>query len=116
MERVIRHLLAGGVCSSANIFPRLGVELFAAAERGDLPRIRALHSLVMRVSNELYRDCQHPSAIIKAVKCAVACLGLCEDFMAEPFQNFGEPERRRIQSALKAVEPEVATALGTAKR
>jgi len=104
----------GGVCASANIFPRLYVELHAAAERGDLPRARALHSVTMRVAEAVYRVGQHPSAIIKSVKCALSCLGLCDDFMAEPFHRFGEPERRRIQSALKAVEPEVATALGTA--
>jgi 4-hydroxy-tetrahydrodipicolinate synthase len=104
----------GGVCASANIFPRLYVELYAAAQRGDLPRARALHSMTMRVAEEVYRTGQHPSAIIKSVKCALSCLGLCDDFMAEPFQRFREPERRRIQSALKAVEPCVAEALGTA--
>ena len=101
----------GGVCASANIFPRLYVELYAAAERGDLPRTRALHSMTMSVAEEIYGMGQHPSAVIKAVKCALACLGLCDDFMAEPFQRFGEPERRRIQSALKAIEPAVAAAL-----
>ena len=104
----------GGICASGNIFPRLYVELYAAAERGDLPRTRALHSMAMRVAEELYRSAQHTSAIIKAVKCALSCLGLCDDFMAEPFQRCGEPERRRIQSALKAIEPAVAEALKTA--
>ena len=101
----------GGVCASANLFPRLYVELYEAAHRGALLRTRELHSLTMRVASELYRGCQHPTAVIKTVKCALSCLGLCEDFMAEPFQRFGEPERRRIQSALKAVEPGVAEAL-----
>ena len=105
----------GGVCAGANIFPRLYVELYAAAERGDLPRTRELHSMTLRVAEEIYRVGQHPSAVIKAVKCALACLGLCEDFMAEPFQRFGEPERRRIQSALKAVEPDVAAVLKRAE-
>ena len=101
----------GGVCAGANIFPRLYVELYAAAERGDLPRVRALHSMAMRVAEEVYRVGQHPSAVIKGVKCALSCLGLCDDFMAEPFHRFRDPERKRIQSALKAVEAEVAAAL-----
>jgi len=104
----------GGVCASANIFPRLYVELYAAAQRGDLPRVRALHTVTMRVAEEVYRVGQHPSAVIKGVKCALSCLGLCDDFMAEPFHRFGEPERRRIQAALKVVQPCVATALGAA--
>jgi len=98
----------GGVCASANIFPRLYVELYEAAQRGDLPRTRELHSMTMSVASEIYRGCLHPSAVIKAVKCALSCLGLCDDFMAEPFQRFGEKERRHIQSTLKAVEPVVA--------
>jgi len=104
----------GGVCAGANIFPRLYVELYAAAERGDLSRVRALHSMAMRVAEEVYRVGQHPSAVIKGVKCALSCLGLCDDFMAEPFHRFRDPERKRIQSALKVVEPAVAAALGTA--
>jgi dihydrodipicolinate synthase/N-acetylneuraminate lyase len=104
----------GGVCAGANIFPRLYVELYAAAERGDLSRVRALHSMAMRVAEEIYRVGQHPSAVIKGVKCALSCLELCDDFMAEPFHRFRDPERKRIKSALKAVEPAVATVLKAA--
>jgi 4-hydroxy-tetrahydrodipicolinate synthase len=106
----------GGVCAGANIFPRLYVELHAAAERGDVPRTRTLHSTAMRVAEEIYRMGPHPSAVIKGIKCALCCLGLCDDFMAEPFQRCGEPERRKIQAALKAVEPCVAMALGVANK
>ena len=67
--------------------------------------------MAMRVAEEVYRVGQHPSAVIKGVKCALSCLGLCDDFMAEPFHRFRDAERKRIQSALKAVEPEVAAAL-----
>lgn len=103
----------GGVCAGANVFPRLYVELYAAAQRGDLPRTRALHSTAMRVAEEIYRVGQHSSAVIKGVKCALSCFGLCDDFMAAPLHRFGEPERRRIELALKAVEPCIAEALGT---
>jgi 4-hydroxy-tetrahydrodipicolinate synthase len=102
----------GGVCGGANIFPGLYVELCAAAQCGDLPRVRALHSLVMQVSECLYRVGQHPSAVIKGIKCALSCLGLCDDFMAEPFHRFREPERRQIQAALDELRPAIAAALG----
>jgi 4-hydroxy-tetrahydrodipicolinate synthase len=102
----------GGVCGGANIFPRLYVELLAAAQRGELPRVRALHSLVMRVSEGLYRVGKHPSAVIKGIKCALSCLGLCDDFMAEPFHRFREPERRQIQAALDELRPAIVAAIG----
>lgn len=102
----------GGVCGGANIFPGLYVALHAAAQRGDLPRVRTLHSLVMRVSDGLYRVGKHPSAVIKGIKCALSCLGLCDDFMAEPFHRFRAPERRLVQQALDELRPAIAAALG----
>jgi 4-hydroxy-tetrahydrodipicolinate synthase len=58
----------------------------------------------MRVSERIYRIGRHPSTIIKGMKCALACLGVCDDFMAEPFSRFRQPERERIQSALRELE------------
>ena len=68
----------------------------------------------MRVSEEIYRVGQHPSAVIKGIKCALACLGLCDDFMAEPFHRFREPEGRRIHAAVEALSEQIA-ALGVAE-
>lgn len=90
----------GGVNGGANLFPKLYVKLFEAAKSGDLERVRELHSVVMRVSEGLYRIGQHSSAIIKGIKCALALSGLCDDFMAEPFTRFREPERTRVQQIL----------------
>lgn len=105
----------GGVPGGGNIFPRAYVELCAAAEKGDLARSRELHGLVLRVSEGLYRVGQHPSAVVKGVKCALSCLGLCDDFMAEPFHLFREPERKRIQAAVEDLV-RAAAALGVAEK
>jgi 4-hydroxy-tetrahydrodipicolinate synthase len=40
------------------------------------------------------------SAFVKGLKCALACLGICEDFVAEPFQRFRPAERERIDRHL----------------
>jgi 4-hydroxy-tetrahydrodipicolinate synthase len=93
----------GGVPGGANIFPRLYVALFDAARQGDLPRTRDLQQRVQQVVDSLYRVGKHPSTTVKGIKCAVSCLGLCSDFMAEPFHRFREPERRRIEGALEAL-------------
>jgi 4-hydroxy-tetrahydrodipicolinate synthase len=91
----------GGVNGGANIFPRLYVELHTAAERGDLKRVRELHSLVMQVSARIYTVGQHTSSVIKGIKCAVSCLGLAGDFMAEPFHRFRGSERKVIETAVR---------------
>jgi 4-hydroxy-tetrahydrodipicolinate synthase len=90
----------GGVNGGANIFPRLYVELHAAAKGGDLKRVRELHSLVMQVSERIYTVGLHTSSVIKGIKCAVSCLGLAGDFMAEPFHRFRDTERKIIETAM----------------
>jgi dihydrodipicolinate synthase/N-acetylneuraminate lyase len=94
----------GGVNGGANIFPRLYVRAYEAAVAGDLAGAREGHGRIMRVSERIYRIGKHPSTIIKGMKCALACLGVCDDFMAEPFSRFRAPERERIQAALHELE------------
>lgn len=103
----------GGVNGGANVFPRLYVTLFEAARAGDLARIRELHEMVMRVTEGLYRIGRHGSAIIKGIKGALALSGVCDDFMAEPFQRFHEPERTRVRQFLDVFNP-IAQSLCTA--
>jgi 4-hydroxy-tetrahydrodipicolinate synthase len=107
-ELLAPSLLAGGhggVPGGANVFPRLYVALFEAVRTGNLSRACDLQERVRAVAEKLYRVGQHPSATIKGIKCAVACLGLASDFMAEPFHRFREPERRRIREALEELRP-----------
>jgi 4-hydroxy-tetrahydrodipicolinate synthase len=107
-ELLVPSILAGGkggVPGGANVFPRLYVALFEAARAGDLARACALQSRVTGVAEKLYHVGKHPSATIKGIKCALSCLGLASDFMAEPFHRFREPERRRIEEALEELRP-----------
>jgi 4-hydroxy-tetrahydrodipicolinate synthase len=101
----------GGVSGGANVFPKLYVELCAAARVGDLPRARALHGIVMQVAERLYHVGHHASAVIKGIKCALSCLRVCDDFMAEPFHRFREPERKQIEHAVTELKEQVARAL-----
>ena len=97
----------GGVPGGANVFPKLYVQLCAAAGNGDAARSRELHAQVMRISSSLYQIGRHPSAIIKGIKCALACLGVCDDFMAEPFHRFRSEERARVQHCLPELTAQV---------
>lgn len=110
-EHLMDAVLAGGhggVSGGANIFPSLYVSLFRACVTGDATRAQALHAQVLRVGAALYRVGQHPSAIIKGIKCALACLGVCDDFMAEPFHRFRAGERALVAQRLAELQAEVA--------
>lgn len=103
----------GGVSGGANVFPGLYVELCAAARRGDLERTRDLHQCVMQVSERLYHVGHHASAVIKGIKCALFCRGICGDFMAEPFHRFREPERKQIQLAVADLDKAIDRVLAS---
>jgi dihydrodipicolinate synthase/N-acetylneuraminate lyase len=95
----------GGVKGGVNIFPKLCVKLYEAAESADMARVRDLHALMMRVSEKLYRIGEHSSAGSRGIMGALAVSGICEYFMAEPFQSFREPERERIRHILAEPNP-----------
>ncbi|HEX3725722.1 MAG TPA: dihydrodipicolinate synthase family protein, partial [Pirellulales bacterium] len=90
----------GGVCGGANLFPRLYVDLYESAARADLDRMAQLHARVMSLGGTIYSVGKHRSAFIKGLKCGLSCLGICDDFMAEPFQRFAPAERAKVQSYL----------------
>lgn len=104
-EQLLAHSLArgghGGVCGGANVAPALLVDWYAALVEGDAARAARLETRV-RALGEIYRIGRHPSSVIKGIKCALSLLGICDDFMAEPFRRFRPPERDRVRSALLA--------------
>lgn len=95
----------GGVCGGANVFPRWFVQCYRATCAGDertvaemLERIRAFQSV--------YAVGKYASRYIKATKCALSLLGICDDFLAEPFNHFLPPERARVRELLRAFVPD----------
>lgn len=98
----------GGVNGGANLFPRLYTALFEAVRSGDHERAARLHERMLRVGSALYRIGSHSSAIIKGLKCALSCLGICDDFMAEPARRFRELERQKVAAAVERLRAELA--------
>ena len=99
----------GGVCGGANLAPRMFVKLYEAAAAGDLPRMRELHARAMRLAETIYAVGEFRSSFIKGVKCALSCMGICDDAMAEPFQRFDQPEREQIDRFIwqLGIKPEI---------
>lgn len=90
----------GGIAGGANLFPQLFVDLYEAAVAGDIATVCKLQERVMSVSDALYGVGRHMSSFIKGVKCSLALMGICSDFMAEPFTHFREDERDVIRRRL----------------
>ena len=101
-EMVVRGA-HGGVCGGANLYPRLYVDLFEAAARGDVERVRTLQSIVITISNGVYSAGEHESSYLRGLKCASSMLGFGNGLMAEPYFALREEEREGIRAALESV-------------
>ena len=91
----------GSVCGGANLVPRLYVDLYDAACARDLPTVETLHKRVMRISASIYSVGRYESSYLKGLKCALSFMGICSDFLAEPFHRFRSAEREVIHRHLK---------------
>jgi len=93
----------GGVCGGANLFPELYVRLYEAATNGRDSEAEALHELVVRVSEAVYRVGPVESSYLRGLKSALSFLKLINDVLAEPFQPLNESERAELQARFRPV-------------
>ncbi len=76
----------GGVCGGANVFPRLFVDVYEAAQQGNHARVADLQKSLVKLS-ELYRVRGNSAlGVIRGIKFALDVLGICSGRMAEPAQ------------------------------
>lgn len=92
----------GGVAGGANVFPRLFVECYKAAAANDEPRVTEL-SRIINDLQRIYDVGKYASRYIKATKCCLSLLDVCDDFLAEPFHRFHPPDQERIRVILDSV-------------
>jgi len=95
---------SGGVCGGANMFPDLYVRLYNAAKTGDLKIIRALHEKVIEISTTVYSVGKHGSSFLKGVKAALNLMGICSDFVSEPFHRFKAPEKETVRKLINSLD------------
>jgi len=93
----------GGVNGGANVFPRLFVDAYRAARSGDAAALAPLLATI-DAFQEVYDIGKYASRHIKATKSALSILGICSDFMAEPFHRFKAPERARVGAILEKLQ------------
>ncbi len=91
----------GGVNGGANMFPKLYVNLYNAAVNKNFDQVFQLQQKVMQIATTIYGVGQYNSSFLKGVKCVLSLLGICNDFLAEPFHKYNPPEREKIKHFLK---------------
>jgi len=92
----------GAMCGGTNFYPQLYVDLYREAVAGNLEAVNRLQRRVMQISTTVYHVSSADSSYLRGVKCAMSLLGICSDFMAEPFQAFDAAEREQVRRHLIA--------------
>jgi len=104
MAEVVLMGAHGGVNGGANMFPKLYVDLYNAAVATDMEKVKKLHAKVMQISSTIYTVGSYGSSYLKGVKTGLSVLGICNDFLAAPFNKFDEQHRERIHSAIEKLD------------
>ena len=86
----------GGINGGSNLFPRLYVDLYEAAARGDLPAVHGLNDRVKEIARRLYTP-----TYLQGVKCAAAELGLCRNILAPPGAPLAGMEAEAVRQAVR---------------
>ena len=89
-------VLGGG----GNLIPELYVELYEKSIEGDFKKMGILHERIMQISTTIYSVGKYKSSYLKGLKCSLALMRICDDFMAEPFHRFRVSERNVIRQYL----------------
>jgi len=101
MAEVVLMGAHGGVNGGANMFPKLYVDLYKAAASQNMAEVKRLQAIVMQISATIYSVGSFGSSYLKGVKCGLSVLGICNDFLASPFNKFDEDHRNRIRLAIE---------------
>jgi 4-hydroxy-tetrahydrodipicolinate synthase len=96
----------GGVNGGANMFPKLYVDVYKAAAEKDFDRLLPLYKKVQQITDTIYQVGKFGSSLLKGIKCSLSIMGICDDFMAEPFHRFRSEERNIIRENLKKLNIE----------
>lgn len=104
MASVVLMGAHGGVAGGANLYPELFVDLYNAAADKNMDRVAVLQEKMMAVGVELYGIGRFGSSYIKGIKSALALKGICNSYLAAPFNMFQTPEQDKVKKALEKLD------------
>jgi 2-dehydro-3-deoxy-D-pentonate aldolase len=94
----------GGVNGGGNVFPALFSGTWQAIRDNNEAAIAAGMAQIA-AWQPAYDVGKYASRHVKTTKCGASLLGICDDFMAEPFHRYRSPEREKVAAILKTINP-----------
>ncbi len=89
----------GGVAGGANLCPKWFVDLYRAV-REQNTTWDELQQKIERLQ-AIYSIGKYASRFIKGTKCGLSLMGVCDDFLADPFHRFRPDDRARVSAILR---------------
>lgn len=87
----------GGITGGAMINPKPFVELYKIIKSTkNLEEVEHWHNQILEIGTHFYGIGRYGSSMMKGIKSALSCMGICEDALAEPFRSFKEKERKIV--------------------
>jgi 4-hydroxy-tetrahydrodipicolinate synthase len=85
----------GGMAAGSNLYPRLFVDTYEAAVKGDMPKVQKLHAEIMAFGKAVNRA--NP---LRGLKCGLELLGICSSLLTEPLAPYSAEETESVQRYL----------------
>jgi len=107
-QLLIQTVLAGGhggVNGGANMFPRLYVGLFEAAESRDFERMNRLQDRVLQIASQIYSFDSSGNGVIKGIKSVLSMMGICSDTVTQPLQALSLKDKEKLEILIKKLDP-----------
>jgi len=90
----------GGVTGGANLAPAVYTALYSAAAANRYDLAAPLIEKVNAISERIYGALPERSGYFRGLKCAMELCGLCQGYLAPPFEPIQGEARERIRAAL----------------
>ena len=94
----------GGVSGGANLHPRLFVEQFHAASKGDVAKVEQLQPIIERLGKIYSVAGEGASGYLRGLKCAMSVAGICSDDLTVPFRTVNDRDRAAIGSIVESLD------------
>jgi dihydrodipicolinate synthase/N-acetylneuraminate lyase len=99
LARAIQMGGDGGVTGGANLCPKWFVDLYTTVREQSGPW-QDLQDKIERLQ-AIYSIGKYASRFIKGTKCGLSLMGICDDFLADPFHRFRPDDRARVSAILR---------------
>jgi len=103
LPETILHGGHGAVAGGANLFPKLFVDLYNASLEKDFDQIAILRDKMILINDLIYNVGKSSSKYIKGIKCGLAAMGICNEYVAWPIRQYGKEDRLIIEKNIRTL-------------